>query len=135
MYNHKLIVEDQVFELGMTLPASNSSLCDNALRVDGTNGRLAVCVTAADDNVVLATTKKLTLSYTECDTETGSFTTPAPNQTLVKTASGSYQPDSGDVIMRMLLPTEVKKWVKTTLTTDDAAATGKVNVFLEYVGN
>lgn len=135
MYKHKLVFDDQVFEKGITLPANTSDTCDNAMRVDGTNGRLAICVKANDDNVVLATTKKLTLSYTQCDTEDGSFAAPAPNQTLVKTASGSYEPNAGDVIMRMLLPTDVKKWVKAVLTTDDASAAGKVDVFLEYIGN
>lgn len=135
MYNHKLKFTDQMFQEGVTLPANTSATCTNAMRVDGTNGRLAICVTANDDNVVLATTKKLTLSYTQCDTEDGSFAAPAPSLTLVKTASGSYKPDAGDVVMRMILPTDVKKWVKAVVTTDDPAAAGKLDVFLEYIGD
>lgn len=135
MYKHVLKFDDQMFQADLTLPANTSATCTNAMRVGGTNGRLAICVVAKDDNIVLATTKNLTLSYTQCDTEGGSFAAPAPNQTLVKTASGSYEPNAGDVVMRMLLPLDVKKWVKAVLTTDDASAAGKVDVFLEYVGN
>lgn len=135
MYNHKLIFDDQVFEEGQTLPANTSDTSETPHRVDGTNGRLAICVTAADGDVAIADTKTFTLTYLECATEDGSFAAPAEKPSLVIAYDGAYAPDEGDVIGRLLLPVEVGKWIKPVIATTDAAAAGTVNVFLEYIGN
>lgn len=134
MYNHELIFENQLFEAGMTLPANTNANANKAMRADGTSGRLAIVVQAADDAVALADTRTFTLRYTEADTEGGSYSAPTPETSLVFTASGAYAPNKGDVIARLLLPVDVKKWVKANLATSDGSAAGTVNVVLAYVG-
>ena len=133
MYNHTLKFTDQAFQLGMTLPANTSATATNAMRVDGTNGRLAISLVANGDDVALALGKILTVTYTECATETGTFAAPASKPSLVTTYAAAIAPTDGTKIVSMLLPTDVEKWVKVVVTTDDAAAAGEIDVVLEYL--
>jgi hypothetical protein len=134
MYKHKLIFEDNAFQLGMTVPVNTSATATKALRVGRIQGNLAVTITAADGNVALATGTTVTLSLLGSETEGGSFVALAPVvPSAVLTTSGAYAPEMGDRVMSLIVPEDCPKWIKAVVTTDDVAAAGKFNVFLEYL--
>lgn len=135
MYNHKLQFADQLFEAAMTFPANTSATATNPMRVGGANGNLAITVVGADTDVLLADTKIFTLSYTEATTESGVYAAANPAVSSVYTASGAYAPAVGIVMNRLVLPPDAGPWIKAVLATDDAAADGTVDVFLEYLAN
>jgi hypothetical protein len=139
MYKHKLQFNDQVFQQGMTLPVNTSASATNAVRCAGAPGRLAITM-VANGSVALANTKKLTMSILTCTTESGSFVAPKHAPSMVVTMNGAYAPAKGDVMASMIMPVgylegESAKWVKAVVATDDAAAAGTIDVFLEYLGS
>lgn len=135
MYDHRLEFASQIFEAGMTLPVSTSAVASAAMRAGGAEGRLAICVKAADANVVMAIAKKLTLSITECDTETGSFIAAPYDVQAVRTLAAALAAEQGEELINLIVPRHAKKWIKVTVATDDAAAAGLIDVFLEYLAN
>lgn len=140
MYKHKLIFADQVFELGMTLPVNTSATASTAVRAAGAPGRLAITITAADSSVSIADTEILTLSLLTSTTEGGSYAAPKHNPTITVTMDAAYTPEQDEVMASLLIPVgyldnETDKWIKAVVATDDAAAAGTINVFLEYMAN
>ncbi|MCP4127768.1 MAG: hypothetical protein GY753_11975 [Gammaproteobacteria bacterium] len=140
MYKHKLIFADQAFELDMDIPVNTSATASTALRAAGAAGRLAITAIANDAAVALADTKKFTISILTSTTEGGSYAAPEHAPSMVRTMSAAYDPDVGEVIASLLIPVgyldpETDKWIKAVITTDDAAAAGDIDVFLEYLAN
>lgn len=129
MYGHTLKYKDQCFDEAKTLPANTTSACANTLRVGSHLGGLSLTLLAANTAVALASTKKITVSYTECDTETGTFIAGAQSF-AVAFSGGLANIVKGKKILTIVLPT-TKKFVKVTIGTDDAAAAGQVDVILE----
>jgi len=136
MYKHKLIFENQMFEDGTTVPANTSTTIGDttALRVDGTRSRMAVTV-LAKTTVAIADTKTLTISLKECATEDGTFAAPTPDShSVVITMSGATAYAVGDRIASLILPENIGEWVKPVISTNDAAASGTIDVIIEYLG-
>jgi hypothetical protein len=138
MFNHKLIFENQMFKAGMTIPANAKTDAPTAVRVGGIPNRLAVTVVTKTETKITAA-KKITITLTECDTEAGSFAAPTANPSMVVTMSATTPPAQtiyaiGDRIASLVLPENIGKWVKASITTDDTGATGTIDVFLEYLG-
>lgn len=138
MYKQKLIFESNVFELGMTVPQNTSADASTAVRAAGAPGRLAITVTAADGNVALADATTFTISIKTSTTEGGTFAAPAHAPSMVRTFSGAFTCDQGDVIASLLIPVgyldpETDKWIKAVTATTDAAAAGTIDVFVEYM--
>ena len=133
MYNHKLILTNQMFEAGKTIPANTSADASTAGRAGGTKSRLAVTVTAATATSI-DIGKQFILTLKECATETGTFVTPgaAPSMTVTYAAATDFA--VGERIASLVLPENIGKWVKARVATNDAAATGTLNIFLEYLG-
>ncbi|MBT7082065.1 MAG: hypothetical protein HN929_11495 [Chloroflexi bacterium] len=132
MYKHKLLFDNQMFETGMTVPVTATE-ASTGLRAGGTRSRIAVTVLAATE-VKIADAKKFTISLKECATETGTFAAPAASSSMVTTMSAATTYAVGDRISSLVLPENIGKWVKAVITTDDTAPTGKIDVFLEYLG-
>ena len=112
---------DQYFEKGMAVSGSTDS--ENALAVGQHHGALAIVVAAAADGTVTAGT----ITFKDCDTEDGSFTTPsdAPEITIA-----SATVSAGDIIAVYVLP-DTKRYVKATL--GGTTWPSKVDVYLRYL--
>ena len=110
-----------------TLPANTSKAGDDKLKTGQTNGRLEVTVLASEACVV-ADTKTVTLTVSTSATEGGTFTTIGTGQVKM---TGATTYDEGDVITSISIPTNenVLEWTAIAIATDDASATGKVDVF------
>lgn len=140
MYNHKLINESNVFELDMDIPVNTTTTASTAVRAAGAQGLLAVTVLANDSSVALASGSVLTIGILTSATEGGSFTAPAqaPSVALTLAAGVALAPAAGDKIASLIVPgntldVDDDAWVKATIATDDAAAAGDIDVFLEYL--
>jgi hypothetical protein len=133
MYKHKLIFDDQKFEGGMALPANANADCDTPMRVNGVNGKLAVTVLAASP-VSLAAGATMTMALKEAEAEDDTAAPYAPAQSLVMTApTGGYSAPTGDTIMTMIVPVDFNNWCVPNIATTDPAASGTVDVILEYL--
>jgi len=112
----------------LTVP-QNTSVATDALKTGkgGQLGQLEVAVYAAED-VSLADTKKLTIVLQDSDTSDSGFT---DLLTTSVTASGATTISAGDLIARVPIPTNADVYTRMNVTTDDAAATGKVMAVLE----
>lgn len=140
MYKHKLQFDSQLFETAMTLPVNTSATAAAAVRAAGAAGRLAITVVASGSSVALADTKKLTIGILTSTTEGGSYAAPKHNPSMVVTMDAAFAPDDGELMGSLIIPVgyldaETDKWIKATVATDDAAAAGEIDVFLEYLAN
>lgn len=122
---------DQYFEKGVTLPDSAGVVCANALAVGQHHGALAVTL-VADGAVSIPAAKKLIVSVQGSGTENGVFAdvASAPEMSVSGGADAAAVFADGEVIGKLVLP-DMADYARIKLTTD-GAATGKVDVFLNY---
>lgn len=108
-----------------TVP-QNTSSASSAWILGMTQDSIEI-VGKVQDEVGLADTKILSVTMTSSTTETGSF---GDSVTLyTKTASGAETIAANTELFRYAIAKDVGPWIKITVTTDDAAATGTVDVF------
>lgn len=134
MYKHKLQFDSNLHEAGMTIPANTNADAAAGVRMGGQEGRLAITI-VAKTQITVADTKIITVTVKDSLTETGSYVAVEPTLAAVKTASGETVYEAGDEIMSVIVPRGARKWVKPNIATDDAAVTGTMDVFAEYLAN
>lgn len=141
MYKTKLIFESQLFQSGLTIPQDDTVVCTTAHRMGGTFNRLAITVTAKT-LVSIADTKVFTIALQEASTEAGVFAAPASNPKVEITMAGAGVYNAGEHIGSLIVPAFIaengqagalEKWIKAVIVTDDAACTGTLEVFIEYL--
>lgn len=134
MYKHRTILENQMFQKELTLPQNTTATATTAMRAGRTEGALAITLVAADANIALANTKSFTLSFTESDTEGGTYSAPKTNVSVKVTQSEALaNVRVGTPLASLILPENCGNWVKAVVGTDDSSAAGKVNVILDYL--
>lgn len=123
---------DQYFEKGIALPGSAGVVCANALAVGQHHGALAVTL-VADGAVSIPAAKKLTVTIQGSDAEGGAFAdiAGAPEMSVSGGTGATTSFGDGETIGKLVLP-DMAAFAKIKLTTD-GAATGKVDVFLNYL--
>jgi len=136
MYNHKLRFASQIFETGQTIPQNTSDPAAVGLRVAGQEGNLAIVFRALTETTI-AITENLILSMQDSDddADTDAYAAIVPAHVLTIHATAEIVYAVGDIIARIIIPAGTKDWVKPVLATDDAAATGTIDTFLEYLAN
>ena len=111
---------DQYFKEGSTAVGTFGPL-----KVGGhTNGALAIVV-AAKTAVVAS---KLTIGMTACDTEEGSYATPA-NANVVTCGGTSFE--AGEIIGRLIVDNDVAEYVKAVI--GGTLTSGSIDVYLQYL--
>lgn len=130
MYKKTLKVHGEYLAQAQALP-QNASADGNGveLPVDKTHGALEVVVDV-DALVGLADTKVLTVKLQHKDVG-GAYADLATVYT--KTAAGATTLAAGSVLARYILPSDCKALIKAVITTTDAAASGKLNVYPTYL--
>ncbi|MDP2876859.1 MAG: hypothetical protein Q8O00_11790 [Holophaga sp.] len=130
MYKKTLKVFGEYLAQSQSLPL-NASADGNGveLPVDKTMGALEVVV-EVDAQVGLADTKVLSVKLQHKDVG-GAYADLAT--IYAKTAAGATTLAAGSVLARYTLPSDCKALIKAVITTTDAAATGKLNVFPSYL--
>ena len=128
MFNHVLKSADQMFGESLVLPINTTVQCPTALNAAGHGGSLAVTVTAVEP-VTLGAAKAVSITVQDSD----DGVTFVDVYTATATSALAKKVPVGGVVARMPLPDDTRRWVKVKLGTTDAAAVGKVDVFLEYL--
>ena len=97
-----------------------------------TQGSIEV-LAVVNEEITLADTKALTVKLQE-SSDNGVADAYADLHTLyTKTSSGGDTIAAGTLLGRVLIPLTAEKYIKAVLVSDDAALTGKVDVFAVYV--
>jgi len=95
--------------------------------VAGTNGSLEVVVECSEA-ITITSAKVLSIKIQDSNTSGSGY---ADLATIYSATAPTFA--AGDVIARYTLPEGVKNYIKAVLTTDDASAAGKLNIFTHYV--
>lgn len=131
MYKKTLKVYGEYLAQSQALPLNTSADGNGVeLPVDKTMGALEIVVDV-DTQIGLADTKVLTVKLQHKPLVGGSYTDLATIYT--KTASGATTLAAGAVLGRYTLPSDCQALVKAVITTTDAAASGKLNVYPTYL--
>jgi hypothetical protein len=129
MYKHILMERGQIFEEGVSLPKSAPHACAIGLNIGNKLGMLA-CAITAKTAVAIAAGKKVTVSFQHADSNTGTY---SDHSTHTVTLANALNVGPGGIVARVVLPPDARRWLKAVVSCDDTAATGSVNVFVEYL--
>lgn len=114
-----------------TVPQNTSANGDGgSFEISATLGSIEVVAEVGSVALGLANTKVLTVKLQD-SADNSSFADLATLYTV--TASGALTVPVNTELGRFIIPTTARRYVKAVITTDDAAATGKVNIFLNYL--
>ena len=128
MYKHILMERGQIFEEGVALPLSATHICAAGLNVGNRLGMLA-CAITAKSNVSIAAGKTITVAFLHSDSD-GAY---GEHSSHTVTLAGALELGPGGVVARVVLPPDTRRWIKAALSCDDAAASGSINVFIEFL--
>jgi hypothetical protein len=134
MYNHKVRFDDDYFAKAQTVPANDSADGNGGVK-DFSNLQASLEILAiANEDITIAAGKNFTIKLQDCATALGTF---ADFQTIYSLASPAAQTVLAAGTQLGESYTISKKdedpYLKIVLTTNDAAATGKVDVFPHYI--
>ena len=131
MYGNRLTLHGEYLASDQAVP-QNTSVDGNggALRLAGTLGSVEVGVTAASA-VTVADGSSLSVRLEESDAKEGPFAYAGIGLDL--TASGAPLTfAAGEDLGRIALPSTLKEWTKAVITSDDATASGAIDVWLDF---
>ena len=122
--NDRLIDSNAIYvaEADISAPVVSEVLRSGA---GGQHGATHIVLRAKTD-VTLADTKQILLGLLEANAENGTF---VKTLEAVVTASGATVYSAGAIIAELVIPRTSKEFTKVSFTTDDAAATGKIEAF------
>jgi hypothetical protein len=124
-------VYGEYYATAQTVPANtNADGDEGAQKNSGAMGGIAVTAVAATD-VFITDACTLTIKVQHCATEGGSYVD--LGNVCAKLSSGDTTYEAGEVLGRFILPPEIEEWTKVNLATDDASATGTIDVFPEMI--
>lgn len=131
MYNHMLRIHGCHLATAQTLPCNTNAVGNGGARsVGGLLSGVEMVMIAASD-VAIGASKSITLSM-EDSADKITFT--AVPVTCRRMASSSGQAwKKGDVIARLPVPSDCKEYIRVIIATDDASASGSVDVLFDYM--
>jgi len=119
----------QIFEEGVALPKAAPYACATGLNVGNNLGMLS-CTITAKTNVSIAAGKKATVTFQHAESQDGPYT---DCSTHTVSLAAALSVGAGGVVARIVLPLDSKPWIKAVVSCDDTAASGSINVFVEYL--
>lgn len=130
MYKNRLKANDMMFATQQTVPANTTTVLPNAIKAGG-SGQSALAVTiTAETAVGMGAGRALTLQLQE-STDGTTFTDREGIISITYASAKTFA--VGDVVYSALIPPTKKPYIKVKLGTNDATASGKVDVFCEYM--
>ena len=125
-----LKVDGEQYMTAVTVPANTTTNGSSILNTIGAvSGAIEVKVVANTD-IVISDTKVVSVVL-EDSADNITFTTYATIYTV--TASGATTVDADTVLALFVLPSDIKKYTRVSVTTNDAGVTGKVDGFPVYL--
>ena len=130
MYNQKLRVNGEYLAKAQTVPVNTTAAGNSGpIRADNTMGGLELQIVAATA-IAISAGKSLTVNLLDCDTQGGTFATLPQSFKATYASAKSFK--AGELIGVLPLPSTCRQFVKVSLTTDDTAPTGTVDIFAGY---
>jgi hypothetical protein len=125
-----LKVDGEYYADALTVPQNDSTNSSSVKTMQGAqNGALQVKVVVNTD-IVLADTKVMSIKVQDSADDT-TFADVATIYTV--TADGETTVSADTVLALFALPTDTGKYTRIVVTTDDAAVTGKVDAYPQYL--
>lgn len=131
MYKNTLTVYGEHLAKAQSLPADASAEGNGGARRAGSMLGAAEVVMVAASSVTLAEGTTLTLMMQQ--STDGETFTDIPVQFRKTVAASSMNVAAGEVMARLPLPSDAGSFVRAVMATDDAAATGSVDIIFEYL--
>lgn len=131
MYNHQLRIYGEYLAKEQPLPQNSQSVGNGGGQRAGSMMGAAEVVLTASAPVTLQAQKSVSFGLEESDDNT-SFT-PVPLTFRLTSGTAARTWEQGDVIGRLPLPSELKRFVRLTLATDDSTAKGSVDAAFSYL--
>lgn len=121
------------FAKAQAVPANtNANGANGPLRAGGTSLQAMRVTLVANEDITLADTKVLTMKLKDCATEGGSYAD-VPGASISKAASGATTFAAGTAVLSIPIPDGCAHWLNVNVATDDATASGKMDIILEMV--
>ena len=129
-----LQVTDEFLATGQTIPKNTNANGDEGFKeISGTLGALDV-VFSAKTAVTLASSATFTAHLEDsADGTTSIADIPGASLTKSAGATGSVYA-AGTILARIPVPSTAKRYVRCNIATNDAAATGTIDAFVEFKG-
>jgi hypothetical protein len=130
MYNHTLRINGEFLASGQTLPADGTATGNGGVSRAGSMCGAAEVLVRAVSSVRVGAQKQLMLQLEHGDSEDA--LTPMPVSFARRYPEG-LQAAPGDVLARLPVPSDTARYVCAVLGTDDPAAQGTVDVFMDFI--
>lgn len=130
MYKHNLKVCGEYLIKNSALPQNASQEGSNVVRAGGGICGLEI-VCAANGAATLTAGKNVSISALQSMDGDTFIALPVAGQQSISADKTSFE--DGEIMARLPLPSEAMPYIKASLTTDDAAATGNFDLFLAYL--
>ena len=127
--------EDKIYwARAQTLPQNtNADGNGGAIEASGVQGGIE-CIVRCSTAISIADTKTLTIKMLDGASASSMSDVPELDPFFTVTASGAAQTYAvGDELARITLPTNIRRYTKVNITTDDAAASGAVDVITRVI--
>ncbi|UZP67379.1 hypothetical protein N1030_17555 [Desulfovibrio mangrovi] len=131
MYKNQLTVYGEHLAKAQTLPANTTAAGNGGSRKAGSMLGAAEVVMVAATPVAIAENATLTLSLQESADDAVFADVPVLFRKAAVGKAMSFA--AGEVMARLPMPSDTAKYVKASMGTDDAAASGTVNIIFEYL--
>ncbi len=131
MYDHQLRIHGESLALNQALPKNAQAVGNGGPQRAGSLMGAAEAVVKAVSPVSLAANKSLTVILEDGD-EPGTLS-PLPLTFKLTAGATALTREAGSILGRIPLPSDCRRYVRVTLGTDDASATGAVDVFFQYL--
>ncbi|MFV0421684.1 hypothetical protein [Oleidesulfovibrio sp.] len=130
MYNHTLRINGEFLASAQQMPANTQVTGNGGVSRAGSMCGAAEVVVKAVAPVTLAAGKSFTLHLEHGDAEDSLSVMPVA---FTRQYTDGLNATAGDIIARLPVPSDAGRYVRALLGTDDAAASGTVDVFMDFI--
>ena len=131
MYNHSIKSARDKLATAQALPQNTSAYGDEgSLEFSGTQGALEIVV-ACNTAITIAAAKKLEIELYDSADDSAFAAVDGCKVVITDSSETTYA--AGDEICRINPPSTLRQYAKIRFLTDDAAASGAVDAWLDYL--
>ena len=131
MYDHQLRIYGENLAAGQALPKNTQAQGNGGAQRAGSLMGATEIVVKSVSSVTIAAGKSLTVIVEHGDD--GVAFTPMPSTFKLTAGASVFTREAGEILGRIPLPSDCRRYVRVLLGTDDAAAAGSVDVFFQYL--
>jgi len=134
MYNHTVKDYDGYLAKDQTVPQNDTADGNGGgLKLSGTMGGIEVVAVVGSVKLDLADTKVMTIKLQQSSDDGDADAYTDLHTLYTVTAAGATSVAIGTELGRFVIPSNAETYIKATITNDDIAATGKVEIYPHYL--